>query len=150
MADVPLKNILDACFRANPDYALTLFDRLPPEQKDALRDLTKDADFYGVLLPKNGAVCSAKSVCRDTALLLFTLQEASPLPDFVRTMLGERCNLAIAELVLDGVLQIDRGGTFVSGPEAYDFIYGERPFAEPEGTIARLTRAALEYGQNLD
>jgi len=150
MADVPLKNILDASFRANPEYDLTLFDRLPPGQQDTLRDLTKDPDFYGVLLPKGAAARTAKSVCRDTALLLFSLKEPGPLPGFVRAALGQNCNLAIAELVLDGVLQIERGGTFVSGFDAHDFIHGERPGLEPQGAIARLTRAALEYGQNLD
>jgi len=150
MADVPLKNILNATFRANPDYELTLFDRLPADQREALRDLTKDSDFYGVLLPKEGVVRSTKSICRDTALLLFTLKEPGTLPGFVRCSLGESCNLAVAELVLDGVLQIDRGGKFVCGFEAYDVIYGERPVVEPQGTIARLTRSALEYGQNLD
>ncbi len=150
MSDVPLKNILDASFRANPEYELTLFDRLPPDQQDTLRDLTKDPDFYGVLLPNGGVARTAKSVCRDTALLLFTLKEAGVLPGFVRAALGENCNLAIAELVLDGVLQIEHGGKFVSGFDAHDLIHGDRPAMEPQGAIARLTRAALEYGQNLD
>ena len=50
MSDVLLKNITGACFRANPGYQLVLFDRLPPEQQEALRDLTRDPDFYGVLI----------------------------------------------------------------------------------------------------
>jgi hypothetical protein len=150
MSHVLLKNILDASFRANPEYQLCLFDRLPPDQQDALRDLTKDADFYGVLIPREGANRSTKSVCRDTALLLYALNEPGPLPAYVRTMLGDRCNQAIAELVLDDVLQIESQGAFVCGSAAYDLIYRHRRAPEAEGALPRLTRAALEYGQALD
>lgn len=150
MSNVLLKNILEASFRANPGYQLFLFDRLPPEQQDALRDLTKDPGLYGVLIPKEDGARNTKSVCRDTALLLFALGQPGPLPAYVRTMLGENCNRAIAELVLDEVLQIEREGAFVCGSPAYDLIYNRRPATETEGTLPRLTRAALEYGQALD
>ena len=150
MAEVRLRDILDLSFRANPDYELTVFDRLPASRQNDLRDLTRDPDFYGLLLPKDGVALSTKSVCRDTALLIATLKEPGPLPGFVRRMLGDGCNRNIAELVLDGVLQIERAGAFVCGSAAYELIYGERTASEPQGKVARLTRAALYYGQDLD
>jgi hypothetical protein len=45
MSNVLLKNIVEVSFRANPAYELVLFDRLPPDQQDALRDLTRDPDL---------------------------------------------------------------------------------------------------------
>ena len=45
-----LKDILQAHFRANPDYELVLFDRLPDEYREQLAALKEDADFYGVCL----------------------------------------------------------------------------------------------------
>ena len=150
MGNVELKNILDASFRATPDYQLVLFDRLDPAQQDTLRDLTKDPDFYGVLIPSETGSHTTKSVCRDTALLLFTLQQPGRLPAYVRASLGENCNEEIAQLVLDGVLQMERDGRFISGAEAYDLIYHERSPAESSGVIGRLTQAALEYAQTLD
>ncbi|HYW44466.1 MAG TPA: hypothetical protein VE959_16520 [Bryobacteraceae bacterium] len=150
MSNVLLKNILEACFRANPGYQLFLFDRLPPEQQDALRDLTADPDFFGVLVPCEDGKRNTKSVCRDTALLLFALGQPGPLPTYVRAMLGENCNQAVAELVLDEVLQIESQGAFVCGSAAYDLIYHRRPDTDTEGALPRLTRAALEYGQALD
>ena len=150
MSDVLLKNITGACFRANPGYQLVLFDRLPPEQQEALRDLTRDPDFYGVLIPREGGSRNTKSVCRDTALLLFALDQPGPLPAYARAMLGENCNQAIAELVLDEVLQMESEGGFVCGSAAYELIYQQRPATETEGALPRLTRAALEYGQALD
>jgi hypothetical protein len=74
---VTLRNILDADFRANPAYDLVLFDRLPLEQREALKDLRNDPDFYGVLLPREGSGRAVKSVCRDTALLYLTLSRPS-------------------------------------------------------------------------
>jgi hypothetical protein len=150
MSGVALKNVLDAQFRAHPAYQLILFDRLPADQQELLRELTKDPDFYGVLLPKDSSTGNMKSVCRDTALLFLTLSQMGPLPAYVRTALGEKCNQAVAELVLDGVLEIAHQGGFVGGPAAYDLIYGEQPRAEAKGTLEQLARAALEYAQALE
>jgi hypothetical protein len=150
MSNVLLRNIVEVSFRANPAYELVLFDRLPPDQQDALRDLTRDPDLYGVLIPREGGGRNTKSVCRDTALLLFALNQPGPLPAYARAMLGEDCNQAIAELVLDEVLEMEHAGEFVCGAGAYDLIYHRRPAAEGECAFAGLTRAALQYGQALD
>jgi hypothetical protein len=139
-----------ATFRANPGHELVLFDRLPPEQQGILNGLLKDPDFYGVLRPRGASELGIKSVCRDTALLYLTLVEHGPLPDYVRGMLGERCNQEIAELVLDGVLEIEHDGAFVTRADAYEVISGEAPAAEEGGVIARLSREALRYAQELE
>jgi hypothetical protein len=150
MIHTGLKPVLGAGFRANPQYELVVFDRLPPEQQDMLRDLTKDPDFYGVLLPQEAGL-GIKSVGRDTALLFLTLSRPGPLPSYVRGVYGEQANQAIAGLVLDGVLEIDSGGAFSSGAAAYDAIYERRPATEaPRPAVAELTLDALRYAQSLD
>jgi hypothetical protein len=150
ICDIGLRNILDADFRANSQYQLFLFDRLPAEQQEVLRDLTKDPDFYGVLISQEGSTLNTKSVCRDTALLFYTLSQPGPLPAYVRATFGEKCNQAVAELVLDGVLEIAHDGRYVCGSEAYDLIYRERPVVEAQGTLAKLAQSALEYAQALE
>jgi len=150
MSKVLLRDILESEFRANPAYRLVLFDRLPPEQREPLKDLTKDPDFYGVLVPGEGSARKIKSVCRETALLLYTLQQPGSLPEYVRAARGDECNQAVAELVLDEVLEIHREGRFVCGSEAFDLIYGERESAGAQGTLPRLAQDALEYAQRLD
>nr|ACI04488.1 hypothetical protein [uncultured bacterium RM57] len=148
---VPLRDILAANFCANRDYRLVLFDRLPPDQQEVLRDLTKDPEFYGVLLPPEGSSRKAKSVCQSTALLLFTLMEPGPLPAYVPSTLGATANQAIAELVLDEVLMIEHEGRFVCGSAAYELLYSEpRSESSTCAAAADLTRAALEYAQSLD
>jgi len=147
---VPLRNILTANFCANREYSLVLFDRLPPDQQEVLRDLTKDPEFYGVLVPPAGSQRKTKSACQSTALLLFTLMEPGPIPTYVQTALGERANQAIAEMVLDEVLTIEHEGEFVCGSAAYDLLYSEPHLEETAALLSDLTRSALEYGQMLD
>lgn len=147
---VPLRNILTANFCANREYSLVLFDRLPPDQQEMLRDLTKDPEFYGVLVPPAGSQRKTKSACQSTALLLFTLMEPGPIPAYVKTALGERANQSIAEMVLDEVLMIEHDGGFVCGSAAYDLLYSEPHVEETNVPLSDLTRNALEYGQMLD
>jgi hypothetical protein len=149
-----LKDITGATFRANPDYELVLFDRLPPEQQVLLANLQKDSDLYGILCPRQASGLGVKSVGKDTALLYFTLQQPDVLPAYLRAQFGEECNQAIAELVLDGVLEIEqgaeKGGTFVSGSDAYGLLYEERESANAPGVLARLSIEALKYAQALE
>lgn len=145
-----LQPIVEAVFRANPNYELVLFDRLPTEQREVLSDLQKDPDFYGILHPGQSVRATLKSICRDTALLYYTLREPGRLPAYVQKSLGQTCNQTIAELVLDGVLEIESDGTFVSGSQAYPLIYQERPFTQGTGAIAQLSVQALQYAQALE
>ena len=145
-----LKSIMEATFRANPSYELVLFDRLPPEQQEVLTDLKKDPNFYGILYPRQSVGMNLKSVCRDTALLYYTLREPGRLPSYVKDSIGETCNQAISELVLDGVLEIESDGTFVSGSQAYHLIYEDSPLTEVKGTISQLSLQALQYAQALE
>ncbi|HEX4716362.1 MAG TPA: hypothetical protein VH164_15685, partial [Ktedonobacteraceae bacterium] len=131
-----------------------MFDRLPPDQQEVLRDLTKDPEFYGVLVPPPGSQRKTKSACQSTALLLYTLMEPGPIPSYVQTALGERANQSIAEMVLDEVLMIEQEGEFVCGSAAYDLLYSEpskeETTEETTAPLSDLTRNALEYGQALD
>src|SRR5690242_20152557 len=122
MLNTALKNIEEANFRANPNYELVLFDRLSSDQREVLKDLQSDPDLFGILRPRH-ADLGIKSVCRDTALLYFTLQQPGRLPSYVRAMFGDECNQAVAELVLDGVLEVENDDAFVSGADAYGLIY---------------------------
>jgi hypothetical protein len=150
MQTLTLKNIVEATFRGNSRYTLVVFDRLSSEQRKALHDLQSDPDFYGILYSPTQPGLGIKSVCRETALLYLTLQEPGRLPSYVKMLFKEKCNQAIAELVLDGILEIERNGVFVSGSDAHEFIYTEEPSLTTHGTLARLSVEALQYGQALE
>ena len=93
---------------------------------------------------------AAKTVDQSTALLFYTLQQPGPIPGYVRNQLGERCNQRIAELVLDGVLEIDPAdGVFRSGAGALSLVREVEPEALGQGKIAQISWAALLYAQAL-
>lgn len=145
------ENLDDAVFRTNPAYELVLFERLPAEQQDLLRGLEKDPELFGIARPRERLDLTVKSICRNTALLLFTLREPGAIPCYVRTMLGESYSAAIAELVLDGLLEVEHGGSFSSGASAYPLICQSRPeTGVPGGMVAQLSVDALKYAQALD
>lgn len=147
-------HMLESVLCANPRYELILFDRLPSEQREMLRDLRKDNDFYGLLRPLDESGLGAKSVSRDIALLYLTLQQPGKLPEYVRSTMGERCDQEITRLILDGVLAIESEGKFLSGSEAAQLIYdGDQEssaLSAGKGFLERLSLEALRYGQALD
>jgi hypothetical protein len=136
-------------FRSNPGYELVLFDRLSHEQQDALQGLQADPGFYGILRPRSGASLGTKSVDQQTALLYLTMRQAGPLPQYVRRMLGQRATDAIAELVLDGILEVEHAGNFVSGAAATVFLADRQSTAGAAGRNAALSIEALKYAQAL-
>jgi hypothetical protein len=146
MAKIQHSDLLGRTVRASPLYELVLFDRLPPGERKALDSLRSDPGFYGVLRPREGGPrLGAKSVDRETALLFLTLREPGPLPSYVRTVLGEGTARTIARLVADGILEVEKGGVFVSGPAAIE----GAARGSGGGRLAELSIAALRYGQAL-
>jgi hypothetical protein len=139
-------DLLARDLRANPVYELVLGDRLSPGERRSLDSLRKDPDFYGVLRPRDPASgLGIKSVDREIALLFLTLREPGPLPSYVRTVLGGETARTVARLVADGILEVDEGGAFVSGPAAFAGAGGQAG----RGRLAELSLAALRYGQAL-
>jgi hypothetical protein len=139
-----------ARFRAPAHYQLISFDDLPPAQQALLSDLRKDPQFYGILSPHGRAGLGVKSVEKTTARLYEALEGAAPLPAFVPELLGEDFVEAVARLVLDGVLEIEVNGVFVSGVDAHALIFEGVSTHAGEGAIARLSLDALRYAQSLD
>ena len=144
-----LKPVLDGTFRANPSYELLSFDRLPAEQQELFFSLKGDSNLYGILRPRKGAQLPLKSVCRDTALLFLSLQEAGKLPAFVTAAQGSGTDLEIAELVLDGILEIEHQGQMLHGAAAFAAICEREEAVSAHGEIAQLSREALLYAQTL-
>jgi hypothetical protein len=141
-------------FRANPAFELVLFDRLEAREREALAELRKDPDFYGILRPREASLAlGVKSVDRETALLFLTLREPGPLPSYMTTMLGDGALRVVARLVADAILEVEQApeeGRFVSGAPALA-LFGDRRSGEhgAGGRLADLSLAALRYAQDL-
>lgn len=138
-----------AALRANPAYELVLYDRLPAAQQQVLHGIQDDPEFYGILRPYHANGLSVKSVNQDTALLFLTLQVPGKLPGYVQTALGSAAVPAVAELLLDGILEIEHDGQFISGAAAYSLIDGTQVNGPVQGANARLSLEAMQYAQAL-
>lgn len=159
LSAVRFQDLAPLPFRANPDYELVLFDRLPPEQSaalglgagmDGLDALRRDPSFYGVLRPRREAPgLGLKSVDRETALLFLTLREPGPLPAYVRAVFGEGAARAVLRLLAEGVLEVEHGGAFVSGPAALGRLAPAAAAGAGRGRLAELSVAALRHAQRL-
>jgi hypothetical protein len=148
--DTQIRNILGARFRANPEFQLIPFERLPAEQREQWKELPRDPTFYGVLLPREGSAWRMKSVCRDTALLFFTLQSAGVLPGFAFQAGSDTANQMIAQLVLDGILEVETNGEFSTGPAAASRIFPDTKADASLHPLASLSVDAILYGASLD
>ncbi|HEY6252691.1 MAG TPA: hypothetical protein VI685_22265 [Candidatus Angelobacter sp.] len=143
------KSLRDFRLQANPEYELVLLDRLPEAEQQTLQGLKGDPECYGILRPRNSGNLTIKAASRDAALLFFTLQNPGPLPRYVETSLGQECDRTIAQMVLDGILEIEADGVMLSGPAAHAHICDDQPFVEQESFLAALSRRALQYAETL-
>src|SRR5262245_20960094 len=149
--------ILQRGFRANPAFELVLFDRLEPRERDTLAELRKDPDFYGILRPREASsALGVKSVDREPTLLLLTRLKAGLCPAYMQGLLGGGVLRVMTRLVADAILEVEDGGTFVSGAAALP-LFGERRSGRSGGNagdtavgvIAGISLAALRYAQDL-
>jgi hypothetical protein len=143
--DMPNRTDIDSrVFRASPGYELVVWDRLQPGEKQLLDELADDPSFYGILRPREGTGRSVRAVDRDTALLFLTLREPSPLPSFAQAASGG----AVADLVLDGVLEVRDGDGFVTGGAGASLLL-DAPVASSQHRLGTLSLAALRYAAAL-
>src|SRR6185436_19444346 len=56
--------------RTSPRFALKRLEELSPEQRKPFEELTRDASFYGLLIPRPPAAATIKAVDSETAALL--------------------------------------------------------------------------------
>jgi hypothetical protein len=136
--------MIDGTFRFNPAVELVVFDRLGAAEQARFAALTRDPTFYGVLITP----ATAKAVDRDSALLLLTLRTPGPIPHYAVRALGAAAHRTIAGWVLDGILEVERDGAFVSGASAVPLVDADATIPT-EGAIGRLSIAALHYAAAL-
>lgn len=127
-------------FRSSPALELKRIHELPSEQQTALAELQQDDDFYGVLVPRGGG--GLKSVGKATAALLLSLASPSTLEQ----LSDEEFRNDVVDLVLDGILEIEHEGRFLSGADAFSVLECGR-VAAALGT--GLHAQALHHAQSL-
>ena len=139
--------MIDAIVRANPSYDLLLLDSLSSAERQFVGDTDQRVEVYGYLRPHVGSGLQWRSVSPDVALLLLTLATPGRVPAYLRARLGGTTSVTVQRLVLDGVLEIERDGKFVSGSRSIDTTNSDRREA---GKISQQSVAALQYAQTLE
>jgi hypothetical protein len=131
---------MQTTIRTSPRFELKQLAELSPEQRAPFRELEADKDFFGLLVPRGSAAMNIKSVGHDTAALLRRLTTPSTLD----------ADDDVIDLVLDGVLEIEADGDFLSGADALSVLcdLGDAG-VEPHG-IARLSLDALRHADDLE
>jgi hypothetical protein len=114
---------------------LKRLDELTPEQRKPFDELTRDATFYGLLVPRASSAATIKSVDTELASLLRGLETPSSID----------ADDDIIDLVLDGVLEVEDGGEFVSGADALPIVCGALVDEDDS-----LSFDALRYAQDLE
>ena len=131
--------------RANPAYELVRWELLDGPSRAVLES---EADVYGALCPRPGVDLVPRCATLETALLFLSLTDPAPLPAYVDRQLGGEATAVVSRLLLDGVLEVELDGEFVSGSRANAALSPSRG-ANGGGRIGALSRDALQYGQSL-
>jgi len=135
-------------FRSSAFVELKELGDLTAEQREPFLALQSDPDFYGLLVPRPPLMMNLMSVARQTAELFQSLATPSRLNDGV---LGDD-ELAgnVIDLVLDGILEIETSGGFVSGADALPLLSCPPVMPGVHNAASRLSREALLHAQDLE
>lgn len=129
-------------FRASPLFELVVFNRLSEDVQRDFAELSRDADFYGILRPREGNTHTLRSVSCDAALLLLTLGTGSELPHFAQR--DDESLEGVLDLVIGGLIEIEHDGVFLPAESATQLL------AEPSRDMAlhpltRLSHDAIRF-----
>jgi hypothetical protein len=102
-----------------------------------------------VLRPRDPGAGAAFEVNAATARLVRAVRRPQVLRDVVHAPLAPDDEASVTRLVLDGVLEIEVDGRFVSGLDAWAHLYGPPPRRAAQHRSTRLTLEALAYGERL-
>ena len=143
MPRLPERGPIGAWYRAAPHFRIVAPRDLPRAVASRFLLLDNAPDAPAVLPPGDRTAGGARALTTGTASLFRSLSVPRPLDA------GEGGgSRAIARLVLDGILEVEHEGEFVSGPAAHPAWFdGVPPCAASRH--AALSHAAVRHGEGL-
>jgi hypothetical protein len=118
-------------------------------EKEILSGLYDEPEVYGVFAPtQEAANLTQKVAYKEIALIYLHLTQSSLLPRYFYLSGSENQSKTIAQLILDGILEIEDEGNFVSGTSAVKSIFGQILSQEAgiPGRLSVLSTQAIGYG----
>lgn len=140
--------LLEKKFRAGDLYRLKEWSQLDSDQKESLAGLQDESEVYGVFEPvKRSNHVASKVAYREVALLYFHLQQSNKLPHYLIFSRDKKVNETVAALLLDGIIEIEWEGKFVSGADAMMAIYDDNVINEAhlQTYLSQLSYKAMRY-----
>lgn len=132
-------------FRSSPRVELKQLSELTAEQREPFLELANDPGFHGLFVPRSPLSMNLKAVEHQTAELFRTLLSPSHLDQAL--LADDEYAGDVVDLVLDGILEIESGGDFVSGADAFPLLCSGLDAGD---AVAGLSRDALLHAQDLE
>ena len=144
MPRLPPATLTALRYRAARRYRVVSPDELPPSVASHFAGCREDPEFGGALLPLGRETGALRALTRAASDLFRSLTRPRRLdpasvggPD------------ALARLVLDGVLEIEHEGAFVSGAGAHRAYFDGVPPARQASRLAVVSDDAVRYAESL-
>lgn len=137
MEELRTHSLTRAPLRAAGDFRFVPIEAVSALDRANLPDAGAGSGWAGALTPERPGWRRAHLVTQETVELLASLQRAPALP------VGSD-PAAVARLVLDGILEVEREGEFISGPAAHSLFF-ESAAPTPVGPLGQLSLEALNY-----
>jgi hypothetical protein len=145
-----LNYIIGRRFRWNPLYSFQQIDHRTASESGIPADVADNSEVVAILRPASPKLNTQLAGAK-IALLREALSTPGRLADQLISTISQSadCNALLAALVLDQVIEIESDGGFLSGPDAHGAVFGARSLPAPDDVLARLSIAAVKYGQDL-
>ena len=127
--------------RASERFELKRVDELTSSQRESLRDLENDDDYAGLLVPREAGTAGIKAVDRDGAALFCSLAAPAAM---------ESVDDEVIDLVLDGVLEIEKDGEFLWGADALPLLCVAPTCDDDSRPAGKLSIDALRHAADLE
>lgn len=147
MGDSRVRSLAGATLRASRRYYCVPKRALSRELRARAAGFADDPRFFGLLASRTQE--HAIAISHDTARVFLALRRPGPVPADIRETLAHECDAAIAKLTLEGILEVEAGTTFVSGPDAFEFLFPTGPSYTLRGRLGELALDALRTGDCL-
>ena len=143
--------LLQEKFMPAPAFHLLEWRQLSQKDREHLATLHEDNNVYGYFLPKEPTpLLTPKVAYKEVAMLFRHLEHSSNLPHYLAS--SEANNDLVAELILDGIIQIEWEGKFVCGSGSLAALFGEGIFENNTrpGILSTLSVQAIQFAWMLN
>jgi hypothetical protein len=145
-----LRDLSDAVIRATPGYVFLPFEKLSQDQISSLGPNAAASGFAGVLIHSGFSKLRMKAVSARTSALFERIRTPTTVGAVLREMPPQNRAEVIADLVLEGVFEVEVDGTFVGQLRAYGFLVEDDSTLVGASRIAALSVSAVKHAGRLE